>query len=174
MNGHSYTSNNTAVVEGSIEYAMEDQLTANLEIAVPLPIRVTFMEEGPNGEEQPRIAEIRTYVPMFVFHEMLRDRQRILKEVRRKKIEILRSEGNDGTPEIKEMLAEEAKELEQEMMTEWLENQVLNVWKRTEKDMTYDRLVRGVDFDQMQGLFNRFFAGLIKSKQAREKLKQQG
>jgi len=173
MNNHSYTSN-TAIVEGSIEYALDDQLTANLEIVAPAPIRVTFMEEGPNGEDVPRTAEIRTYVPMFVFHEMLRDRQRILKEVRRKKIEILRSPDNDGTPEIKAMFEEEAKELEQDMMTEWLELQVLSVWRRTEKDMTYDRLVRGLDFEQMQGLFNRFFAGLIRSKQARDKLKQQG
>jgi hypothetical protein len=166
--------NHTAIVEGSIEYALEDQLTANLEIVAPPPAKVTFMEEGPNGEDVPRIADIKTYVPMYLFHEMLRDRQRILKEVRKKKLEILKSPDNDGTDEVKEILMEEIKEVEQEIQTGWLERQVLNIWKRTEHDMTYERLVRGLNFEQIQGLFNLFFAGLIKSKQAKDKLRLHG
>jgi hypothetical protein len=174
MNNHSYNTNGTAVVEveGSVEYAMEEQLTANLEIVAPAPARVTFMEEGPDGEEQPRVAEIRTYVPVFVFNEMLRDRQRILKDIRRKKLAILRSEENDGTDEVKEMLEVEAKELEQSVMGEWVQEQVFKVWKRTEKDMSLKRFQCGLDFEQIQGLFTRFFGGLMRSKQAKDKLRQ--
>lgn len=176
MNNHSYTSNSTAVVEieGSVEYALEDQLEANLEIVAPAPIKVTFMEEGPDGEDVPRTAEIRTYVPVFIFNEMLRDRQRILKDVRRKKLAIMRSEENDGSPEVLEMLQEEAKELEQSIMGEWVQGQVLRVWQRTEKEMTLDKFQRGLNFEQIQGLFTRFFAGLMRSKQAKDKLRQQG
>lgn len=175
MNNHSHASNTAIVeVEGSIEYALDDQLEANLEIVAPAPIRVSFMEEGPNGEDVQRIAEIRTYVPVFIFNEMLRDRQRILKDVRRKKLAIMRSEENDGTPEVIEMLQEEAKELEQSIMGEWVQGQVLRVWQRTEKEMTLDKFQRGLNFEQIQGLFTRFFAGLMRSKQAKDKLRQQG
>jgi len=164
--------NHVAVVEGSVEYALDDQLEANLEIVAPTPIRVTFMEESEDGGLKPRTALIRTYVAMYDFHGMLRSRQKVLKEVRRKKLEILRSPDNDGTDEVKEMLTEEAKEIEQDIMTEWLEHQVLSVWQRTEKDMVYDRFVRGLQFEQIEGLFNRFFGGLIKSKRAKDKLRQ--
>lgn len=176
MNNHSYTSNSTAVVEieGSVEYALEDQLEANLEIVAPAPVKVTFMEEGPDGEDIPRTAEIRTYVPVFIFNEMLRDRQRVIKDVRRKKLAIMRSEENDGTPEVVEMLQEEAKELEQSVMGEWVQGQVLRVWQRTEKNMTLEKFQRGLSFEQVQGLFTRFFAGLMQSKQAKDKLRQQG
>lgn len=175
MNNHSHASNTAIVeVEGSIEYALDDQLEANLEIVAPAPIRVSFMEEGPNGEDVQRIAEIRTYVPVFIFNEMLRDRQRILKDVRRKKLAIMRSEENDGSPEVLEMLQEEAKELEQSIMGEWVQGQVLRVWQRTEKEMTLDKFQRGLNFEQIQGLFTRFFAGLMRSKQAKDKLRQQG
>lgn len=174
MNNHSHASKGTAVVEGSIEYAMDDQLEANLEIVAPAPVRVTFMEEGPDGEEQPRLAEIRTYVPVFIFNEMLRDRQRVLKDVRRKKLAITRSEENDGTPEVIEMLQEEAKELEQAIMGEWVQEQVLKVWKRTEKNMTFEKFTHGLQLDQVQELFTRFFGGLMRSKQAKDKLRQQG
>jgi hypothetical protein len=175
MNNHSYTSNTAVVeVEGSVEYALEDQLEANLEIVAPAPVKVTFMEEDGDGNDVPRIAEIRTYVPVFIFNEMLRDRQRILKDVRRKKLAIMRSEENDGTPEVLEMLQEEAKELEQSIMGEWVQGQVLKVWQRTEKNMTLEKFQRGLNFEQIQGLFTRFFAGLMRSKQAKDKLRQQG
>jgi hypothetical protein len=171
MNNHS-----TAVVEveGSVEYALDDQLESNLEIVAPTPARVTFMEEDADGNDVPRIAEIKTYVPVFIFNEMLRDRQRMIKDVRRKKLAILRSEENDGSPEVKEMLQEEAKELEQSMMGEWVQEQVFKVWKRTEKNMTLDAFQRGLNFEQIQELFTRFFGGLMRSKQVKDKLRQQG
>jgi len=160
-------------IESSLELATEDQLTANLEIVAPEPARVTFMEEE-NGELVSRLAVIRTYVPIFLFHEMLRDRQRVLKEVRKKKLEILRSPDNDGSDEVKEILMEEAKEVEQSIMMDWLTRQVLNVWKLTEKDMTPERFERGLVFEQIQGLFNRFFGDLMQSKRNRDKLKGLG
>lgn len=174
--------NGTYTVEGSIEQSLElateDQLTANLEIVAPEPCRVTFMEEETNeaGEVKlvSRLAIIRTYVPIFLFHEMLRDRQRVLKEVRKKKLEILRSEDNDGTDEVKEILAEEAKEVEQSTMIDWLTRQVLNVWKLTEKNMTPQRFERGLTFEQIQGLFSRFFGDLMQSKRSRDKLRGLG
>lgn len=175
MNNHGYTSNTAIVeIEGSVEYALDDQLEANLEIVAPAPVKVTFMEEDEDGNDVPRIAEIRTYVPVFIFNEMLRDRQRILKDVRRKKLAIMRSEENDGTPEVIEMLQEETKELEQSVMGEWVQGQVLRVWQRTEKEMTLEKFQRGLSFEQVQGLFTRFFAGLMRSKQAKDKLRQQG
>jgi hypothetical protein len=176
MNNGAYTVEGS--IENSLELATEDQLTTNLEIVAPEPVRVTFMEEqkDEHGEPQlvPRIALIRTYVPIFAFHEMLRDRQKLLKEVRRKKLEILRSPDNDGTEEIKEILMEEAKEVEQSIMMDWLTRQVLNVWKLTEKDMTIERFELGVEFEQVEVLFNRFFGGLMRSKRYKDKLRQQG
>jgi hypothetical protein len=169
MNNHS-----TAVVEGSVEYALDDQLEANLEIVAPAPIRVTFMEEGPDGDDVPRLAEIKAYVPVHIFNEMLGSRQRMLKDVRRKKLEILRSPENDGTDEVKEMLQEEAKEAEQAVVNEWVQRQVLTCWQRTEKDMTFERFARGLTLDQIKGLFTRFFGDLTRSKQFKDKLRQQG
>jgi len=98
----------------------------------------------------------------------------VLKEVRKKKLEILRSPDNDGSDEVKEILMEEAKEVEQSIMMDWLTRQVLNVWKLTEKDMTPERFERGLVFEQIQGLFNRFFGDLMQSKRNRDKLKGLG
>lgn len=170
-----YSQNGLTVVEGELE-GIDEELTNNLEIIAPSPVRVSLMEQmpGENGEItlMPVTHTIRTYVPMSIFLEMLRNRQTVFKQIRRRKLEILRSPENDGSPEVKEILAEEMKEVEQELLYGWIIDQILAVWKLTEKDMTFERLAGGLQHKQGEELFSRFFGSLIKSRQARDKLGQ--
>lgn len=167
--------NGLTVVEGELE-GIDEELTNNLLIVAPEPVKVTFMEEGTGdaGEVvlKPTIKVIRSYVPMSIFHQMLISRQKVMKEIRKRKLEIWRSPENDGSPEVKEILAEEVKEVEQEIMYGWIVEQILSVWKLTDKEMTFERLEGGLQHSQGEELFNRFFASMIKSKRASDRLRQ--
>jgi molecular chaperone DnaK (HSP70) len=163
--------NGTATIEGSLEMLPldDEELERNLKVIAPLPVEVTFFD----GDAE-RTAKIKTRVPMSVFHEMLGTRQKVRKEVRRQKLAILRSTENDGTEEVTEMLKEEAKEVEQEIMTRWLVEQVLAVWRRTEPDMTFEQLENGLEFEQVEALFSRFFGGLMRQKRFKDRLMHTG
>lgn len=179
-----YTSDSElSMVDRQIAEVLEEQLSANLEIVAPSPVKVTIYDvalpQGHIGHQhvdaggnllphfELRTAVISTFVPMSVFNSMLLSRQRAMREARKQKIEILKQ--SDGSPDMREMLQEEAKETEQTIMSKWLLEQVLTVWKRTEPDMTLDRLENGLTFKQVMGLFNRFFEDLIQSKLNRDR-----
>ncbi len=148
---------------------LEEQQQDNLRLLLPEVIEVTIMEEVNRRTEtdeegfevelsdwKPRTARIKAWVPMAVFHQML---------VGRKKIARLRAMVSGA--------AEDMEAEESEALIEWVFEQVFNVWRLTERNMTLERLQRGLNFEQALELFNRFFAGLLKRMAERNK-RQQG
>lgn len=121
---------------------------------LPVPIKVSFMDFVPyeagkdlNGKPiirnkpVPRLAEISTYVPMKIFHGLLASQRKIAK---------IRNAATKADGEI------------DEETFNWMAEQVLSVWKLTEPDMTFDRLVSGLDPFKLMGLFALFFDNLLK------------
>ena len=115
---------------------------------LPEPVRVSIVEFIPqkaegtdaNGDEtiirvpRSRIATINTYVPMKILHRMMA------------------SQGAQGaeSPE------------NQQMMISWMIDQVLEVWRLTEPNMTAEKLAEGLSYQKVFGLFGRFFGDLLK------------
>jgi hypothetical protein len=134
--------------------------TTSFDELLPEPVQVSFVEfvDEPVGEHadgtpimrrraMKRIAEINTYVPMRILHKMMASQER-LKALQAKAA----SAGVQGIDVN-----------EQQLMMEWMAQQVLEVWKLTEPTMTLERLQEGLSFQQMMALFNRFFADPLKA-----------
>ncbi|MBF6588932.1 MAG: hypothetical protein IVW57_00190 [Ktedonobacterales bacterium] len=92
---------------------------------------------------------IETRVPMMIFNRMLAGRQRAM----RARAAYLAHGGsaNDGG----------------DPMLQWMQEQVLAVWQLSDPAMTLDRLAEGLDFQQVQGLFARFFGELLRQQQSK-------
>lgn len=125
----------------------------NFDEVIPEPVQVSIMEFTPqqvgfNEHHEPvmrntlqkRIALINTYVPMRILHRMMATQER-----------------------MKIAQAKNPDQQDQQAIIQWISEQVLEVWKLTEPDMTYDRLTTGLVFQQIVGLFNRFFASQLKA-----------
>lgn len=129
--------------------------SVNFDEVIPEPVIVSLVDyieyEATLGDQKVirrkpviRKAEIGTYVPMKILHRMMSSQEKI------RKIQAIRSTKNgqmDG-------------QTQQEMM-DWMTEQVVNVWKLTEPDMTTDRLQESLDFRKIFGLFNLFFGNLL-------------
>jgi len=93
-----------------------------------------------------RRAQIDTFVPMRIFNKMLATRDRVVRER-----EAYLQKGGEEDP-----------------MMIWMTNQVLNVWKLSEPDMTYEALVDGLSFDKISKLFAAFFGDVVKQATQRQ------
>lgn len=148
-------------LEGTDAVSLEHLMaTTELEDVLPEPIRVSiveFLEVNVGSEAEPimrrravpRTAEISTYVPMRVLHKMMASQERI------KQIQMMGAKSlakGDGP-----------REGGQQQMLEWMTNQVLDVWRLTEPDMSADRLMDGLSFQKMFALFRIFFGDLLKN-----------
>lgn len=60
----------------------------------------------------------------------------------------------------KDIKAIRAEEQDIDKMIKLYAEQVLKVWKLTDSSMTYERLIKGLTFKQIRGLFARFFGNL--------------
>lgn len=103
------------------------------EVPVAITIYTQVSETDPDGFDvvrttaRVRHANIRTKVPMRVFNKMLMAHDQMMKESAAEK------------------------------KIDWMTEQVLAVWKVTEPNMTKDELIDGLEFEQISGLFSRFF-----------------
>jgi hypothetical protein len=144
-------------VQAASNQFVESALAVNLDETIQPPIRVRFVEWGEVDEigedgapvldpetgqpykvlvPRPRIAVINSFVPSFVFNQVMAIQQRAAR---------------DKTAQSFEVLAD----------------CVLLVWKLTEPRMTSERLAKGLDFEQISGLFARFFGETIRRMNSR-------
>src|SRR5579883_2508912 len=134
----------------------EQDVLNDLETIAPQPVKVAFREyvkeavkdtEGnviPGNDGLPltrmkpvnRIAEIETYVPAELLFQVMAQKQ---------VYQHMQAQGTALNP---------AESLE------FTAKQVLAVWQLTEPDMTYERLIKGLDFPKIKALFSRFFISL--------------
>ena len=119
---------------------------------LPEPIQVsivTFVEEDVmvgnvkmrRRRPTARIAEIGTYVPMLVLNKMMKSQTKI------KQLQDLRANSGDTDVQTETM--------------QWMAEQVCEVWKLSEPEMTPQKLMEGLDFKKILGLFNIFFGNLL-------------
>lgn len=142
----------------------------DLDEVAPEPVAVTLREYIERAETDAdghsvmrrrlvvRRALIETFVPMQVFNRMMADRR----------IALLLRAGATGASAsaLPTAVAADAAAADDEPaddpMLDWMQRSVLRVWRLTEPDMTLDRLALGLSFQQMQGLFARFFGELLR------------
>jgi hypothetical protein len=143
----------------NVDDVLSDAMSVNLSQVIPPVVDVDVMEYVPDPEDperfvlKTRTAHINCYVPMRIFHQMLASRQKMLESLRQEEAGVGAGEGAN-----------------QSDMMAWMTEQVLQVWKLTERNMTLERLETGLTFDVIFGLFTRFFGDLIKRWQAKGKL----
>lgn len=149
----------------------EQSAAQNLDEVAPEPVSVTIREYVERTEEDAegrpvtrrrlvvRSAQIETFVPMRVFNRMMASRRVAL--ARRATLAAQRADvgawaaadaaddGDDDNPA-------------DDPVMQWMQQNVLRVWQLTEPDMTADRLENGLSFQQIQGLFARFFGEMLR------------
>lgn len=163
--------------EVTAQGALDNARLVDLNESMPMPIEVRFVEwsrkpltfddgeaiTGEDGEPmytytaKPRTAVINTFVPMYLFNQLIASRQEIAKlQDLRKAVEKQEDVQEDAafTP-----------------MLEWMRKQVLGVWQLTEPDMKEERFKKGLAFEQMYGLFGVFFASLLAHWQTQQAFK---
>lgn len=91
-----------------------------------------------------RSSLINTYVPVKVLNKMMAGQDKM------RKLQALRAK--DPT--------QVNGDIQQEMVI-WMADQILNVWKLSEPEMTLDKLLEGVDLKKILGLFSLFFGNLL-------------
>lgn len=110
---------------------LDEVIVGEVRVAINKYVEVVVKDE--NGDEvvvneiKTRIANIRTKVPMRLFNRMLQAHDKVMKN----------SSAEDKL--------------------DWMTDQVLSVWQVTEPRMTKEQLVDGLEFEQISGLFSRFF-----------------
>ena len=154
-------------VEGSIEpnTASLDAFLNGTDVfdeVLPEPIRVSLIdfknkdtgEKDEDGnpilvrEPRARIAYINTYVPMKVLHRMMSSQEKL------RRMQGLAKAG--------------ASEEGNQVMLTWMTEQVLEVWRLTEPNMTAEKLSEGLSYQKIFGLFGRFFGDLLKQLNAKQ------
>lgn len=92
-----------------------------------------------------RTATISTYVPMKIFHRMMASQDKV------RRFQAMKQ--NDGQVSTEN----------QQIMLEWMTQQVTAVWQLTEPDMTEEKISEGLSFQKIMGLFGLFFGDQLKS-----------
>lgn len=152
------------------------------------------LHPGPGGQGvvvTTSVKEINTWVPMFLFNRMLANQKKIqqarrlhtLREAAKEaREEQLTEEGIGLEPLEPEEEEEEEDSFNFTSLTDeafksilansdpallWQAREVLTVWKLTpgEGGMSLKRLLLGLTFEQIQGLFMRFFGAMLRQKQ---------
>lgn len=144
-----------AIKKARIEKQFREDMEMDLEEIAPEPIIVSFMEINeepvlkPNGE--PLIIGGK---PSIAFNKWQRT-ARIDSTVPVELLAKVTSMRSQMALLTKDTLTEAEKIIEmQRIYTEC----ILLVWQKTEPDMGYERLAKGLTFRQKRGLFARFFA----------------
>lgn len=136
------------------EHQMQSDMEIDLTEVAPEPVKVAFRDyiDEPmkdvdgnvisDADGKPRLTKkpvtVYYYIDTFVPTEMFFFISQMQKELKS-----LREQDQDIDKLIK-MYAE----------------QVLKVWRLTDSSMTYERLIKGLTFKQIRGLFARFFGNL--------------
>jgi hypothetical protein len=153
------------------------------------------LHPGPGGQGvvvTTSVKEINTWVPMFLFNRMLANQKKVQQARRihaqREAAERARErllEDEEGVMVISEEPLEEEEEEDSFNFTTltdeafksilansepallWQAREVLTVWKLTpgEGEMSLKRLLLGLTFEQIQGLFMHFFGAMLRQKQ---------
>lgn len=138
-----------ALSAAQVQDILVQAATVNLDEVTIGEIAVAFVEwvevkaTGNDGQTVTRIkpqvrhAHISDYVPMYLLNKMVASQ---------KKAQRARDRFQAGDEEFT-----------QDPMMAWVSEQVLAVWKLSEPDMTQERFNRGLNFQQINGLFTRFF-----------------
>lgn len=150
------------VVEGSLTpvalQATTDKAQEKaLNEVAPLPVDVQvreYVEAGatlPDGSTATRrtVVEathtIESYVPARIFNRMVATQKKAY-QARQKWLDTVEPDERDASDDPALI---------------WQQQQIWNVWKLTEPDMTLERLQEGLDIVQVQGLFARFFTSYL-------------
>lgn len=165
---------------------MEDISSVNLDEVAPQTVVVAFRDiiQDKHGDYTMELVhkEIRTFVPMFLFNRMLANQKKAQKV--RKKWQLERTTAKvdeaveeqeadfEAEPEAFDFMAmadEEYKRLlaESDPMILWQAREVLTVWQLTDKSMSLKRLLLGLNFERITGLFSRFFGGMLLQKKSK-------
>lgn len=159
---------------------LEGFSAVNLDEVSPASVTVAFREFVADAQKGYAVKivkkDIHTWVPMYLFNRMLANQKRVQK---------LRSQARNAAPAIEaeesfDLFADEepfnpatlSDEAFQQIMREsepaivWQSREVLTIWKLTpgEEHMSLKRLVLGLGFEQIQGLFMRFFGAMLRQK----------
>lgn len=165
---------------------MDSFAAVNLDEILPERLKVAFREfkPGPDGKSvviETTVKEINTWVPMYLFNAMLSNQKKVQKL---RKQRALQSEFRVEEQEQEEFDLLEEPDLDFAQITDaafkailanteptllWQAREVLTVWKLTpgEAEMSLKRLMLGLTFEQIQGLFMRFFGAMLRQKQSR-------
>ncbi|GAC1471397.1 MAG: hypothetical protein PVSMB5_20000 [Ktedonobacteraceae bacterium] len=169
--------------EGSIsllhaQQIIEEYSETTLDEVSPTSVQVAFCEYTPNGPKiTPRT--ISTRVPMFAFNNMLANQKRMQK-LRKKQLQAKEFDISDENTEEFDLLSEETLPnfatltdqafrdiiANSEPAIVWQAREVLTIWKLTpgEGEMSLKKLMLGLTFEQIQGLFSRFFGAMLRQK----------
>ena len=182
------TENGSLTLERAQEMISEFS-AVNLDEVAPEVIKVAFREFVPRVGGgymiQTTAKEINTWVPFWLFNRMLANQKQVQKLRRqRAALEAATDEQTEPETEPLDLLQEEEQpldflaltdELFREVMSNsepaivWQVREVLAVWKLTpgEEHMSLKRLVLGLTFEQIEGLFSRFFGAMLRRRQIR-------
>lgn len=148
---------NHAVTNEALDNFLNMETSFNDVLPEPIEVRWVEWVEEDTGRKKPdgkpvmrrkpeqRVSWINTYVPMNVLHHMMASQEKM------KRMQGLQKEVQSGT----------ISESSQQMMLGWMTEQVWNVWKLTEPDMTIEKLGEGLQFQQVFWLFRTFFGDLL-------------
>lgn len=161
----------------------------NLDEVAPEVLKVTFREFVPGADGSGYTIkvvtkEIHTWVPMFLFNRMLANQKRMQKLRRQLAARDQSEEQSEPETGPLDLLQEEEQPFNFSALTDeffreimnncepsvvWQAKEVLAVWKLTpgEEQMSLKRLVLGLSFEQIAGLFSRFFGAMLRQRQIR-------
>lgn len=184
---HAYTeSSENSVNLEQAQQMIEGYQSVNLDEASPAPVKVSFCEfvQGDDsGAYHIAFTEkiINTRVPLFAFNNMLANQKR-MQRLRRKQLLATEQTTSDQEEEF-DLLAEDTlpnfatltdqafKDIvnASEPAIVWQAREVLTIWKLTpgEGEMSLKKLMLGLTFEQIQGLFSRFFGAMLRQKQSK-------
>ena len=164
---------------------IEQAASVNLDEMSPEVLTVTFREFVPDKHHGYKVEvqhkEISTFVPMFLLNRMLANQKKAQKLRERFKAGIQAVVTETAEEEAEEFFAD-ARPLDfmaltdnmfmdtirnSEPMLIWQAKEVLAVWQLTEPDMTLKRLLLGLDFEKLNGLFSRFFGAMLLQKKSK-------
>ena len=117
--------------------------------------------------------EIETFVPMFMFNRMLANQKRVAKLRKQRRVQSEEDEHEEDfdflaedEPNFSKLTDQMFNDIlrESEPAIVWQAKEVLNVWRLTkgEEDMTLKKLLLGLDLPKIEGLFTRFFGGMLR------------
>jgi hypothetical protein len=161
---------------------MEDISSVNLDEVAPQTVTVAFRDivQHKDGSYEMELVhkEIRTFVPMFLFNRMLANQKKAQKARKKWQAERTTAKASEEEQAIDDFEAEPeafdfmamADEAYRRLLAEsdpmilWQAREVLTVWQLTDKSMSLKRLLLGLNFERITGLFSRFFGGMLLQK----------